>query len=165
MHQLRYTIELKQLACSCCPATGNYFGFWLVYWIVFVLWDWLEWVLSRFWFYYTRPSNSHGLVVRVTISGLTSWFHDLTSRSLCFPRWITTSISSGLKSTWFKINYSKLLWIQINVQCNVCVSSHWGIWTALFLNLILMSNHRLRFMCSRWWNETSKTSLSVSSQC
>ena len=55
-----------------------------------------------------RPSNSHDVVVRLTISGLISRSHDLTSKSHGFPQWITTSIRYGLKSTQF-IKYAFLL--------------------------------------------------------
>ena len=36
--------------------------------------------------YYHRPSNSHNVVVRLTISGLISRSHDLTSKSHGFPQ-------------------------------------------------------------------------------
>ena len=50
-----------------------------------------------------RVGKLVSVVLRLTISGLISWPHDLTSKSHGFPRWITTSIRSDLKSTRFKI--------------------------------------------------------------
>ena len=95
----------------------------------------------------TNPYNSHNLAVRLIISGLIPRSYDLTLKSHDFPRWITTSIRSRLKSTRLKETVSKTNQLQEGrriAYCN-CVYSHWGNWTEVLLNFVFVFNHSAKY--------------------
>ena len=95
-------------------ATCNYFAFWLVQWMVCVLCDWLEWLLS-FWFYVTQLKTAL-MMTKTNRDLLTSVFPHSSAPVTCY--YALSVQPSNVRWPWSHSVFS--------LSCNHYVCCNWS---------------------------------------